>query len=453
MQKRNHKRWLIADGSIVDKLLISGVFLILILMPFHALFTAWAASKFGHFDLLRIWKEVLLGLMSIVAFGIVAKDSKLRNELAKDRLVKLISLFLLGVSLMAAFGLMSGSVSSSAAAYGFIIDSRFFLLLLIILIVGKRVSVPEHWLRWVILPAAIVVAFGLLQLTVLPDDFLRHFGYGPDTLPAFQTVDNKPDLVRLQSTLRGPNPLGAYLVPIILLFVALYARVRKYRVKVGLVLVGSLLVLFGSYSRSAWVGLVLSLWFFIFWSIDNRGGKRLFLVISSVLTLAAAGSVLVLRDNNTLQNLVFHTNELSASGSSSNQQRANALKSGLNDIYHQPLGGGVGSAGPASLRNTQGSVRIAESFFLQIGQELGVIGLGLFVAIIFTIAHRLWRHRADILPRLFLACLVGLSVVNLTLHAFADDTLAYVFFGAVGFCLATKNSTKSEKSDYNVSNE
>lgn len=452
MQKRNHKRWPMTDGSVGDRLLISGIFLILILMPFHALFTTWANSGVGHFDLLRIWKEILLGIMSVVAFGIVAKDPKLRRELARDRLVKLIVLFISAVALATAGGIISGSVSNSAAAYGFIIDSRFLLFLLIILITSKRVPVPTHWLRWIVIPATIVVAFGLLQMTILPDGFLSHFGYGQHTLPAFQTVDSKPELVRLQSTMRGPNPLGAYLVPSIVLLVSLYARVKKYRFKVGLAIIGFLIVLFGSYSRSAWLGLIISLWFFIFWSINNRGGKRLFLVISSVLALASTMFVLILRDNNTLQNLVFHTNELSSS-SSSNQQRAEALKSAVRDIYHQPFGGGVGSAGPASPRNTKGLARIAENFYLQIGQELGIVGLGLFIAVIFTIGHRLWRRRADILPRVFLASLIGLSVVNLTLHTWADDTLAYVFFGAVGFCLATRNSTKSEKSDYNVVDE
>ena len=65
---------------------------------------------------------------------------------------------------------------------------------------------------------------------VLPTDFLRHFGYSDATIPAFETINNNHDYVRIASTLRGANPLGAYLlIPISLLSVLLIRNGRNWR--------------------------------------------------------------------------------------------------------------------------------------------------------------------------------------------------------------------------------
>ena len=36
------------------------ILVILISLPFHEFLTTWLASNFGHIDLFRIWKEILL---------------------------------------------------------------------------------------------------------------------------------------------------------------------------------------------------------------------------------------------------------------------------------------------------------------------------------------------------------------------------------------------------------
>ena len=50
------------------------------------------------------------------------------------------------------------------------------------------------------------------------------------TIPVFETINNNPEYVRIASTLRGANPLGAYLlIPISLLTVLLIRNGRNWR--------------------------------------------------------------------------------------------------------------------------------------------------------------------------------------------------------------------------------
>ena len=101
----------------------------------------------------------------------------------------------------------------------------------------------------------------------------------------------------------------------------------------------------------------------------------------------------------------------------------------------RPLGAGTGTAGPASVYNDH-PARIAENYYIQIGQEAGVIGLALFVAINLLVAGRLWHRRGQLLPDVLLASLIGISLVNLLSHAWTDDTISYVWWGLAGAALA-----------------
>ena len=65
------------------------------------------------------------------------------------------------------------------------------------------------WSRLVLWPAFVVIVFGLLQALVLPNDFLRHFGYGHATIMPMETINNNKAYIRVMSTLRGANALPA----------------------------------------------------------------------------------------------------------------------------------------------------------------------------------------------------------------------------------------------------
>jgi hypothetical protein len=60
----------------------------------------------------------------------------------------------------------------------------------------------------------------------------------------------------------------------------------------------------------------------------------------------------------------------------------------------------------------------------------------LFIAINYLVACELWYRRNSLLARVLLASFVGITFVNLLSHAWADDTLAYLWWGLAGLAIA-----------------
>jgi len=418
--------------------------LIIVLVPFHAFITVWFASSFGYLDTIRLWKELLLILLLIGSSLLLYRDRKLCDKVADSWLFRIGIIFCLWIGFMTFWGLLNNTVGNKAAGYGLIIDTRPVLFLLVSYIAACSYKDYKRVSLYIIVPAVVVVGFGLLQY-ILPADFLSHFGYSSDTIKAFQAVDNKSAFVRLQSTLRGPNPLGAYLV-----VVGLVALSFKFKKKIYKnIFLGSLaVVLFGTYSRSAWIGALFGLMTYaLLRSSGDREKKKLYLASGLVVVSVFLG-VTILKNNDIVQNVFFHTDENSTSITSSNYVRLQSLNSGLKESLVQPLGKGVGIAGPASTRNNLRPAHINENYLLQIIEEAGWIGCALFVAFLIVIIQMLLKTKNDPLACALVASFVATLIINMVSHAWADDTLAYLLFGITGIYLGTKSSTKSEKKMY-----
>jgi hypothetical protein len=244
------------------------------------------------------------------------------------------------------------------------------------------------------------------------------------------------DYQRIQSTLRGANPLGAYLVVLVSLVVAEWRSPRRRSAKLIWYDVALVLALFFTYSRSAYLGALASVAAIIWLTIRQPAVRRWVLVGSTSVVVLGLVATFALRDNALVQNTLFHSDETSVSAESSNAGRAKALKDGMHDLRQEPLGRGPGTAGPASVRNDH-PARIAESYFLQIGQEVGWLGLALFGAINVLVAQKLWSLRRDWVGMGLFASLLGLTVVNLVSHAWADDTLGLLWWGLTGVVIGS----------------
>jgi len=192
--------------------------------------------------------------------------------------------------------------------------------------------------------------------------------------------------------------------------------------------------LFFTYSRSAWLGIVLSAGILVYATIRNHNLRRNILLTGALALIIFGGLTAAFRHSNTLENTVFHTDETSKSLKSSNQARADALTTGFKSVIHEPFGGGPGTAGPASARNDH-PARIAENYYIQIGQEVGLVGLVIFLAINVLVVRGLWRQKNDLFAAILLASFIGLTLINMLSHAWADDTLALLWWGLAGICL------------------
>lgn len=415
---------------------------ILVLLPFHEFIVIWIGSNTGHLDLLRIWKEILIVLMAPPVAWLVWRSAEFRHWLRRSWIVRLYGLYILLHLTLGFWALSHHQVTASALIYGLIVNLRFIGFFLVCAVVAVYDDfLKKYWSGLVLGPAAVVIIFGLLQKLVLPYDFLKHFGYGrPATIPAYETIDNNLNYIRIGSTLRGANPLGAYLVVII---TAVLAQLRTSGLLKPLYTVAALAVLFFSYSRSAWIGTALALAALVYMGTRRLRSQLMYLALALVVIFA--GGLYELRNHQSVQDALLHTSSASTSSISSNAQRTSALRSGVQDIVHQPLGDGPGTAGPASTRNTGHPARIAENYYLQLGQEIGVIGLVIFLAINCLVAIELWRRRTDNLARILLASLVGISFINLLSHAWADDTLSLLWWGLAGIACAPAILIKKDK--------
>lgn len=415
---------------------------ILLLIPFHAFLTVWLGSSFDHYTAFRLWKECLLAIASLGALYLLLFDKKTRLNTLYHELTWLIAAYFAVQLIWGAWAWHDHGVSAKALGYGLIVNLRFLLFFLCAWVIGSRTKrLAEQWSKVLLWPAVIVIVFALVQEAFLPPRFLEHFGYSKYTILPFQYVNNNPNLLRVQSTLRGANPLGAYLlVPISGLLVLM--NIGKRNLRRGLVLLGAVLALFFSFSRAAWIGVLLSLVVIAF-AHPNHWLKRRWLAYGlGGLLVVCTVLVIGFRHNAQVENVVLHTQEHSAVKTTSNGNHASALRAGLHDVAHEPLGRGPGTAGPASVYNTGHTARIAENYFIQVAQEVGWLGLALFLSINVFIALLLWRRRADPLALSLLAGLIGISFVNLLSHAWTDDTLAYLWWGLAGIAIGT--GTKSE---------
>jgi hypothetical protein len=421
---------------------LAGVLLaiILVLVPFHAFLTIIVSNVTGGYDWLRLWEECLLLLVSPVVLLVIWKDQALWRQLQKGWLLWAIICYVLLTVGLGLVAFQKGQVNSYALLYAWIINLRPMVMFVCCWALGARSPwLHRYWKRLLLWPALLVVSFGLLQATVLPYDYLKHFGYGPATIAAYDTVDEKIDYVRIQSTLRGSNPLGAYLVIVMAALLVLVRRSRssnRYNAGLLVAFLVAMLVLFNTYSRSAYIGLVIAIVASIILAVRNRQERRWLTISLLVVALVAGGLFAVFRTNDQLENTLFHTNEDSRSSVSSNAQRLSAVGDGFAELITEPFGRGPGTAGPASIHNSQ-PARIAENYYVQIGQETGWLGLGLFVAIVLMIAKRLWHRRNEPLARILLISLAGISFINLVQHAWTDDTLSLLWWGLAGIAIST----------------
>jgi hypothetical protein len=408
---------------------------ILVVVPFHATLTVWLSQLLGHYTALRLWKEYLLVLLILVAVYILIKNQKIRSQVLGSKLTWLIGGFVAVQTIWGIVAYVAHQVSTEALGYGWLSDTRYLIFFLAVWVIAAAVPKPKNfWPKLIFWPAAIVVVFGLLQYFVLPYNFMTHLGYSSATIFPYEDINSNIHYIRIMSTLRGADPLGAYLVVVLSLTLAFWQRQKKWWL-VLLAVLGTLALIL-SFSRAAWLGLALSLATLLWASLKSQYSRRLAMSAAVACVVIAGGITLTLRNNATFQNVFLHTQTNSVVKTNSNQGHASALQTGLSNLLHDPIGHGPGTAGPASVYNKRAPARIAENYFIQIGQETGWFGLALFLAINIVIGLKLWHRRDQALALGLLAALVGVSFVNLLSHGWADDTLCYLWWGLAAIACA-----------------
>lgn len=402
----------------------------------HAPFTVFFGTLVPDHDLLiKAWKEILLVIAGVLLLVILGKEHKW--ALLKDRIILLIGAY----GLVHIFLVPFRYQGIDEVIAGLMIDLRYvFFFALVYLAVKLYPRLFGPFIKIGIIGAAIVAVFGILQFTVLPNDILKHIGYGDSTISPYLTIDENPDYVRINSTLRGPNSVGAYAVIILAFIIALLASKKlskspRIQVLAAVLANGGIVILWASYSRSAAIAAAVAIAIVLLVRYRRKISRNVW-IGGFVIAGALVGGLILAKDTPFVTNVILHENPVGGSAVSSNDGHASSLIEGLDRMVAQPLGGGIGSTGSASLLGDDPI--IIENQYLFIAHEVGWVGLALFIAIFAVVIFRLWQGRGDWIALAVLASGVGIAAMAVLLPIWADDTIAIVWWGLAAATLARK---------------
>ena len=141
--------------------------------------------------------------------------------------------------------------------------------------------------------------------------------------------------------------------------------------------------------------------------------------------------------------MVFHADE-STVLEDPNQLRARFWQESIEDIVQNPFGSGPGTAGLASIKNDVQGIILNENYYLQIGTEVGVVGLAIFLAILATTAYRLWGVQGIAAAGLF-ASFIGLAFTNALVHIWSNEAVAYTWWGLAGLGISFRSLSNDRR--------
>jgi hypothetical protein len=435
-------------GNVLNLIPYYGFWLLLIYMPFHIFLSQSLSLVTGGLEAWKIGKDVFLALLVLFAFCSVVVQRR------ATRIFWGLSIFV-GVytGLHGLLWLAHPDLYDKSALLGTIYNSRLPVFLLLgysTALLNPSKFVFSSLIKIVLGVSTLVAALGILQY-VLPKDLLMHVGYSLErgARPAF-FIDDRPDLPRIMATLREPNALGAYLIlPATALLALLFkvrAMVKRY------VLVGALGVhlaaIFLTHSRSAWLATLLAVGLVGWWQY-YKGVLRMFkrfwpLVVAGLLLLAVAGWTQ--RNSVFFQQYIIHSNpDEQVQDLDSNDYHWLLVKQGVEGIANQPFGHGPGTAGLVSIQNPDGG-QLTENYYIQIGYELGIIGLVLFVALNVWVYMRL-RTRHDTLGVVLCASFWAYVLTNMLLHTWSNEAVAaqWWLLAGVALLLPVMQAQRAEK--------
>lgn len=403
---------------------------LLFLLPFHAFGTVALNYGYGFADVfgsamyVSMWKEFLLAIL-VILLGI---QFVIKRELPKLDMLDWLILGYIGFGIVHAL-LIGISIEQ------FIWGARFDYMFLVIFLVVRHVHFDEFEVKGLLETTLWAGFFSLLTGCIIhywikPENLII-FGFRNDwstwypgqSLAFCQKIENQ-ELCRMSGTFAGPNQLGAYAV--MLIPVLLYWRdVLFYKMKGWIPIITlcmAFFALYATYSRGAILGLMVVILTFALYrsGIGKRIQWRYVVYGLVIFCIVVAGALLVLSDQ-----LIRPE---------STGEHLAAWIMGVKEMISHPLGQGLGAAGPASYR--VGTPIIPESWYLQVGIELGPPGLALFFAILIVTIKKLWEKISQDPKAMYaLPSFLGVLTIAFFLHTFEDSAVSLTLFSILGLVL------------------
>lgn len=416
-------------------------------MPFHVFLVQSLSLLTGGLDIWKVSKDILLAIVTLFVICSVWASGRATRT------------FRLLLAVSASYGMLHvllWSVHPDIYRESALIGLVYNLRLPAFLMLGYGTALLRPDLlerrtvsRLVLGVAGIVALLGVLQY-LLPKDVLTYVGYSIErgVKPNF-FIDDNPLFPRIMSTLRDPNSLGAYLiVPIALASAWLFRlqQVRK-RLMLGGFVALAMIATFLTFSRSASAAALLTVVLVMWWcnrEVLLRSIKR-FWPLFAILVLLIGIVSYTQRDNKHIAGTVTHTTDQQVGEFDSNDYHLMYIQRGLTGIVRDPFGHGPGTAGLASIQNPAGGF-LTENYYIQIGYEVGVLGLALFITLNVIVWRLLWQKRQSSLAIALLASAVAYVGMNMLLHTWSNEAVACQWWLLAGFAIGvTTLPQRSEK--------
>jgi len=433
----------------VDKFLFYVAMAFIVYMPLHVLIVQWFSLATGGIDVWKAAKDILI--VFLVPFLLYL--SYKRGLFQKKTFRWLAILVALHAVLHLLFVAFDQNDDTYSAIVGSVYNIRLMGFLLLGIIIGSMKD-GNKYLRYLlttaVLIATAVAAFGVAQY-FLPPDLLTNVGYSLErgVKPLF-FIDDRPELPRVMSTLKDPNSLGSYLIiPILLTGWSLFKNkiqkklfIRDFRRETLFVMLAlQLTALILTFSRGALLALGISAVVLFAISYGKQAAlltKKYWYLVLVFATLFSS-SIIVFRDSAIVQDYVFHA-AVSTDQADPNEKRIQLQEEAIGDILSEPEGYGPGSAGLVSITNPQGGL-LTENYYLQIGYEVGWLGLILFIAILSIISYQLFvTRRRNPASAVLLAALIAYLFYSLLIHLWSNEAVALQWWLLAGVVLGLKLS-------------
>jgi O-Antigen ligase len=355
----------------------------------------WRAGVRGSaLSAVAAWKDVLL--LAALAAVLVARGGRPLRPTPTDWLA------LAYAALVVLYGLLpQHTLGGSATFKGVLYGERHDLLPVGAYFLGRGLQLTSEErgrvCRTVLLTAAGVAAFGLLDVELVPLSWWRHSGaagwfhdqlgldyLGLSHLPEnfVYNAGNGVVFRRLISTFLSPLATS-YMLVVALFFVPLR---RRWGPPLALLLLAGVL---WTHTRAALAALVVGL---LVLAVARRSARPLaFAAVVSVIGLAfIAGydhfgprthftpAELRVQERIAKQRPGF-SNDATSANESSTREHLSSLRAGARTVVHHPWGFGVANAGVTAAR-TKVPIKAGESTYTELGVEAGLLGAFAFVA-------------------------------------------------------------------------
>lgn len=426
----------------LKRLPVWGTYALLAYMPFHLFLSRWLSIYTGGLGVWDAAKDILTLLLLGVSLLLAYELKLYRLHLIRLLLVQATAYGLLHLAFLL-FDRNDQDLRSWAIAA--LYNGRLLAYFFIALVAGFVLkNLPKTTIFKLILIVSTLTGLFALAQYVLPKDLMEHFGYSIErgAKPSF-FIDDKVDFPRVMSTVRDPNSYGAYLIlPLSLLWSMLLKRTMRWQTALPLLGLHGLAMLL-TFSRGAWIGAALAgvlTTVYTYRSALTVFLKRHYPLLAAVLIVIFTGGFL-LRNTYVFKNVILHSDE-STVMADPNELRVQLQNKAVEDIADDPEGHGPGTAGLASIGNPKGTF-LTENYYLQLGYEVGLAGLIVFIAALVIIYKLLLQAAPSELKDVLLASFWAYAFMGLLIHLWSNEAVAAQWWLLSGLAVGGGLGTKS----------